>query len=344
MDFTAGSGFSFPFNSQGPDVPVSACATGAPAPGVFLLPSGDRLGQAAVAPPSCNTGALPSSVLVDYLRCSFLATLDALERAKVMFGPSLEWVEVERGRWFYARSLRRGHVSIFYDGNGGVVTVDVTGQGCRQLEAEGVLEVPCEENGFRGGWRGFLGDLQDLGCTFPRVDFALDDTEGRLNLETIEATWKAGNCATRFQKMRPVTEYSRAGDLVGHTLNFGSRTSQMFVRIYNKHLERLAKGQEVPHAHWTRAEIEAHDRGADALVKKFVEQGGGVLLRLCCGTIWTSRNRVPMATCAGVRPANGGCGSWPGRRRFRWGLVLRLVRSKVQRALCGTSGPRSPRS
>ncbi len=277
MDFTAGSGFSFPFNSQGPDVPVSACATGAPAPGVFLLPSGDRLGEAAVAPPSCNTGVLPTSVVVDWLRCSFPATLDALERAKVLFGPSLEWVEVERGRWFYARSLRRGHVSIFYDGNGGVVTVDVTGQGCRQLESENVLEVPCEENGWRGGWRGFLGDLQDLGCTFPRVDWALDDTEGRLNLETIEATWKAGNCASRFQKMEPRTSYTREGVLVGHTLNFGSRKSNMFVRIYNKQLERLAKGEEVPHAHWTRTEIEAHDRAADALVKKFVQQGPGVV-------------------------------------------------------------------
>jgi phage replication initiation protein len=194
-----------------------------------------------------------------------------------MFGPGLEWVEVERGRWFYARSLRRGHVSIFYDGNGGVVTVDVTGQGCRQLESENVLDVPCEENGFCGGWRGFLGDLRDLGCTFPRVDWALDDIEGRLNLETIEATWKAGNCASRFQKMEPRTSYTREGELVGHTLNFGSRKSNMFVRIYNKQLERLAKGQDVPHAHWTRTEIEAHDRAADALVKKFVEQGPGVV-------------------------------------------------------------------
>jgi phage replication initiation protein len=203
--------------------------------------------------------------------------LDALEKAKIMFGPGLEWVEVEKGRWFYARSLRRGHVSIFYDGNAGAVTVEVTGQGCRQLEAERVLDVPCEENGFRGGWRGFLSDLRDLGCTFPRVDWALDDTEGRLNLETIEATWKAGNCASRFQNMEPRTKYNREGDLVGHTLNFGSRKSQMFVRIYNKHLERLAKGEEVPHAHWTRTEIEAHDRGADALVKKFVEEGPGVV-------------------------------------------------------------------
>jgi hypothetical protein len=217
------------------------------------------------------------------LRCTFPATLDALERAKIQFGPGLEWVEMEHGRYLFDRCLRRGHVSIYFDSKvaalQGLVLVDVTGQGCRQLEAEGVLPVACEANGFLGGWRGFLGDLQELTCTFPRVDWALDDTAGRLDLEKIAESWRGGNCASRFQAMDERRKHRRNGDLIGHTLNFGDRTSQMFVRIYNKRLEQIVRGEEVPHAQWVRAELEAKGKGAAALVARFVAEGVAVIVQ-----------------------------------------------------------------
>jgi phage replication initiation protein len=284
MDSTAGSEFSFPFNSQGPGVPVVLAATGAPAPGVYARLAADRRAQEALSSlAASNTPAIATlPVLIDHLRATFPPTLDALERAKMQFGPGLEWVEMERGGFFFDRCLRRGHVSIYYDGkvetNQGMVLVEVSGQGCRQLESEGLLPVACEANGFLGGWRGFLDELQELGCTFPRVDFALDDTDGRLSLETIEAAWKAGNCASRFRSMEPHTKYTRNGDLVGHTLNFGDRTSQMFVRIYNKRLEQIVKGEEVPHAQWVRTEVEAKGKGAAALVGRFVAEGARVIV------------------------------------------------------------------
>ncbi len=286
MDSTAGSGFPFPFNSQGPGVSVALAATDAPAPGVFRAPASDRRAQEAVSSLApCNTPVIATSgLLIDWLRCTFPATADALERAKTMFGPGLEWVEMDRGGYFFGRCLRRGHVSIYFDGkvpeNVGLVLVDVSGHGCRQLESEGVLEVPCEANEQRGGWQGFLGDLQDLGCTFPRVDFALDDTEGVLDLKVIAECWRAGNCASRFQDMDERCKHGRKGDLVGHTLNFGSRTSQMFVRIYNKRLEQIVKGEEVPHAQWIRTELEAKGKGAAAMVARFVSEGAAVVVQV----------------------------------------------------------------
>jgi hypothetical protein len=47
----------------------------------------------------------------------------------------------------------------------------------------------------------------------------------------------------------------------------------MFVRIYNKRLEQIAKGNQVEHAQWNRVEIESKGKGAAALVARFVEQG-----------------------------------------------------------------------
>jgi hypothetical protein len=51
----------------------------------------------------------------------------------------------------------------------------------------------------------------------------------------------------------------------------------MFVRVYNKRLERLAKGEDSPGAHWVRVEVEAKDRGGDALARRFVDEGPGVI-------------------------------------------------------------------
>ncbi len=283
-DFTPGSEYLSDNNLQGPGAAVVLVATDAPAPGVFRPPASDHRAQEALSSlAASNTPAFATlPLIVDCVRCTFPASLDALERARMQFGPGLEWVEMEHGRYLFGRCLRRGHVSIYFDSKvaalQGLVLVDVTGQGCRQLEAEGVLPVACEANGFLGGWRGFLDELQDLGCTFPRVDFALDDTAGRLNLETIEAAWKAGNCASRFRSMEPHPKYARNGDLVGHTLNFGDRTSQMFVRIYNKRLEQIVKGEQVPHAQWIRTELEAKGKGAAALVARFVAEGARVIV------------------------------------------------------------------
>ncbi len=283
-DFTPGSEYLSDNNLQGPGAAVVLVATDAPAPGVFHPPASDHRAREAVSSlPPCNTAVIATSpLLVDWLRCTFPASLDALERAKMQFGPGLEWVEMDRGGYFFGRCLRRGHVSIYFDGkvpeNVGLVLVDVSGQGCRQLEAEGVLPVACEANGFLGGWRGFLSDLQDLGCSFPRVDWALDETAGLLDLDEIAECWRAKNCATRFQDMDERKKHRRDGELVGHTLNFGSRTSQMFVRIYNKRLEQIVKGEEVPHAQWIRTELEAKGKGAAALVARFVAEGARVVV------------------------------------------------------------------
>ncbi len=268
-----------------PGVPMALAAAGAPALGVYRVALQDHLAQEALSPlASSNTPAMATlPVLVDWLRVTFPATLDALERAMMQFGPGLEWIEMDRGGFFFERCLRRGHVSIYFEGkvetNQGLVLVEVTGQGCRQLESEGLLPVPCAANGFLGGWRGFLDELQELGCTFPRVDFALDDTAGRLDLDKIAECWRAKNCASRFQTMDERRKHRRDGDLVGHTLNFGDRTSQMFVRIYNKRLEQIMKGEEVPYAQWVRTEVEAKGKGAAALVARFVTEGAAVVVQ-----------------------------------------------------------------
>jgi hypothetical protein len=192
----------------------------------------------------------------------------------MMFGPDLEWTLMEKGGRYYESCLRRGHVSIYYGGNGGTVLVEAMGKGCRQLEAEGVLDVPDASLGIVGGWRGFFADLQEMGCTFSRVDWAFDDTDGVLDLDVIEANLLGGHCATRFRGFQRIKAHStRDGAVTGDTVNIGSRTSQMFVRIYNKRLEQIVRGEEVLHPQWIRTEVEAHDRGADALVKKFCEQG-----------------------------------------------------------------------
>jgi hypothetical protein len=54
----------------------------------------------------------------------------------------------------------------------------------------------------------------------------------------------------------------------------------MFVRIYNKRLEQIVKGEEVPHAQWIRTELEAKGKGAAAMVARFVSEGAAVVVQV----------------------------------------------------------------
>lgn len=224
-----------------------------------------------------DAGAPGQGVLmVDWLRVTFPASPDALELAKGIFGPTGsddDWTPQDWGRWQYKQSLRRGDVAIYYDGNGGTVCVDISGKGCRQIEAEGILDLPCPEMGVEGGWKALLRSLRWHSCAFPRVDWAMDDRQQLLRLDAIGAAVEQKRCCTRFRKCRPMRELCpSSGEVIGDGFTFGSRESPMFVRIYNKQLEQLAKGEPDP-GPVMRCEVETHDEKAAALVGAFLQYG-----------------------------------------------------------------------
>lgn len=249
-------------------------------------------------PPFCNTGVknvvspigsptsseCPNECLADYLSVSFRGS-NALDRACHAFGPGLSWHELGRGGYGYTSCRRRGHVSVYYGGDKALTQtgeetcfVQVSGQGCRQLEAEGVIggDLLLDHPNL-SPWQAFFSELLEDGAVFKRLDFAIDDTEGALDLDLIESYWNNGDVSTHVEILDPRKPTNRQGVATGHTLYFGSRQSLMFVRIYNKKLERLNAGDDVPFEHWVRFEIELKAEKAHKLAEVFVQYGMGVI-------------------------------------------------------------------
>lgn len=253
-----------------------------------------KAGKAFLEPPTSNTGAITqkgkavaSDPLVDWITCTFRGA-HALDTAKLHFGATLEheWVDMGRGGYGYAHSLKRGQVTVYHGGNVNpdTVSVVVSGSGCRQLEQEGLIGgVDVLLRGV-SPWEAWLFDVVEAGGTFARFDVALDDRTGLLSMETIEKSFMSGDCSTRFRDMRSERGYDSSGVATGHTLYFGSRQSLMFVRIYHKGLEQLVRGQaEGEPENWIRCELQARDERADKLVENIIKQG----MRSVASILWS---------------------------------------------------------
>lgn len=268
------------------------------------LPEGSRKSYRAYSPglgtdspktPTCHTGSFVTledvpqpakGVLVDWLAVSFHEDSDlepALDRAFRLFGGDYDWSVQDRGGHGYECSARRGNVTVYWGGayTRGTVYVVATGQGCRQLEAERI--VPLEGD----GWRTFLRRAVEWGGRARRLDVALDDVAGHLDLALIASSLADGDCVTRAKKWDPRSP-RRIGSgtaSLGDTVYLGQRSSKAMVRFYDKRSEVLQKHKKVSPdmlpAHWVRAELQLNgehaelgvaaylDRGVDALVESF---------------------------------------------------------------------------
>lgn len=244
-------------------------AIGADAGGVPEGRAGDAT-QPACAPVLCNTGAQTplTECLVDYLRVTFpLST--PLAVVCDIFGGAHDVVTLPYG----LRGYRHGlvlcpGVTVYHGGREDMGThVEVTGSGCRHLEALGIVR----------DWQMFFARCRVFDGRFSRVDVAIDDRVGLLDMDTLEAAaWRG-----RAKGRQVLQGHDRDGVKQGHTIAFGSRQSETYFRIYDKCLEQRAKG-EVAEGHWVRAEIELKgDRAramADALANgDLVKTVAGVL-------------------------------------------------------------------
>lgn len=104
-------------------------------------------------------------------------------------------------------------------------------------------------------------DLHSEGFEFTRVDFALDDTVGMLDLTQIISSVKAGAFVSRARKWTHI-ENSEGGE----TISFGSRSSDSYIRIYDKAAEQTQAKKKFVVGHWVRVELELKRERADAAI------------------------------------------------------------------------------
>ena len=160
----------------------------------------------------------------------------------------------------YTHRHHFGGVSIsFCEGDmshvGGFYLLDMSGQGCRTFETYGNGNY---DNLFKLVQReeGKPKVLQDVRLT--RLDVAYDDMTGLLNIDQICDKTRLQEFVSRIQRYEAIYGSN------GNSVNFGSKGSNVFIRIYDKARERgFTDGR-----HWVRCELQLRKENACGFVNK----------------------------------------------------------------------------
>lgn len=160
----------------------------------------------------------------------------------------------------YTHRHHFGGVSIsFVDGDmshvGGFYLLDMSGQGCRTFETYGngnydnLFKLVQKEEGKPKA-------MQDVRLT--RLDVAYDDMTGLFDIDLICDKTRLQEFVSRIQR------YESIYGSKGNSVNFGSKGSNVFIRIYDKARERgFTDGR-----HWIRCELQLRKENACGFVNK----------------------------------------------------------------------------
>lgn len=109
-----------------------------------------------------------------------------------------------------------------------------------------------------------------------RVDWAIDDFDGRLTLKRILDAEAVGGMVSRWHGLTTIQNHER-GTVTGWTVYMGSRKGASLVRVYNKTAEQRKKGNEAPDG-WVRLEFQTNRELADKLARAYFREGSSAVI------------------------------------------------------------------
>lgn len=189
----------------------------------------------------------------------------------------------EKGAYGYNNSLSYANaINVLYNDLESLVTnnedrlkqaldmgihVEMTGQGCRYFEG-------LENN----DWIEFFNLLRSIGAKFKRLDIALDDYKKMIKFSTVKEKIRSGEVVSLSRKRDVIEtkitqkeEFNNKGDSKGLTVYFGTRTSNIYIRFYDKKKEQEGKGIKVDVSSWQRYEIVLRNEKATDFIERFCE-------------------------------------------------------------------------
>lgn len=149
--------------------------------------------------------------------------------------------------------------------NAGWIWVEMSGQGCRAFETYG-------HGDFDKLFNLVLDNPGNVRLT--RLDVAHDDMSGVLDINTICDYTRLKNFVSRSRT------YESIYGSKGNSVTFGSKCSNVLIRIYDKARERGFTVDEVPH--WVRCEIMLKDENAMGFISLVQTRS---INELYCGTL-----------------------------------------------------------
>lgn len=146
------------------------------------------------------------------------------------------------GRYYYAKRLTFGHINIYYDHyreENNFPLLEMSGQGCREFETFS-----------KYGFEYLLNLVQDTeNYHMSRIDIAYDDHAGILDIKKIMLDGFHQNYVGRSAVVTLIDEIRK--HLNGFSLTTGSKSSDLYMRIYDKARERGFEDGR----HWIRVEL-----------------------------------------------------------------------------------------
>ena len=107
-----------------------------------------------------------------------------------------------------------------------------------------------------------------------RLDLAIDNIQDiYYRIQEIDDIWKTGRCSKHFRTFKRIMECDSVGKMLGDSIYFGSRSSELMIRIYDKKLEHNRRYPESPIEYeWVRWELELKDDRADNAARLLMQQ------------------------------------------------------------------------
>ncbi|MCM1334591.1 MAG: replication initiation factor domain-containing protein [Bacteroides sp.] len=213
-------------------------------------------------------------ILIDWFAMSFrVPTVMIYDVIKALgLNTSVEEWEHLPGRYYYRDRLSLGHISIYYNNanpDKDFPLLEMTGQGCREFETYNPA-------GFKHLFE-LAKDTEKYHMS--RLDVSFDDFSGIFDIQQIYNDYRLGNwVSTSNRGMLGGDMHRREKDYIGYSIMTGSKSSDMYMRIYDKAIERgYFDGR-----HWIRCELVLKQDRATVFIKNpkpLGEKYRGVLLK-----------------------------------------------------------------
>ena len=169
----------------------------------------------------------------------------------------------------YKRGLMFEKIFIFYEGLEGMgIHIRMSGQACRSFEKYSSLS----ENSISEKWNKLIKYIVENSedVKLSRLDVAYDDFNGLLNIEKIVNDVDNRNFVTRFRSNPEVIYQVNEDCEKSYSVNFGRKSSNTFLRFYDKLKERDSKDIVVEGCtHWVRAEFMFRKSNANRFIELY---------------------------------------------------------------------------
>ncbi|MDU7956179.1 MAG: MobT family relaxase [Clostridium perfringens] len=181
---------------------------------------------------------LPLTMMIDYIRIRF-PTTDVKFVVNNILKLKLEYmIHEDYGFYSYSEHYVIGNVFVLVsqDIEKGVL-IELKGQGCRQFEKFLLAQ--------HRSWYDFLLDALLAGGVMKRMDLAINDMTGILDIKELTNKCNNEECISVFRSFKSyrsgelVRRYEKIG--MGNTLYIGSLKSEVYFCIYEKDYEQYIK-------------------------------------------------------------------------------------------------------